>query len=80
MKKFNQACKISRIIGEKILRNNYLAKEACNPQKIIIIINILINLGESKHFVAQQMQNYLWQGDVQPPQNHIYILIHLSRA
>ena len=36
------------------------------PQKIIIIINILINLGEIKHFVAQQMQNCLWQGDVQP--------------
>ena len=46
------------------------------PQKIIMIINILISLGEIKHFVAQQMQNCLWQGDVQPLKIIIYILTY----
>ena len=79
MKKSSQACKISRISGEKIFTlqiyfANFHWQGGMQPQKIIMIINILISLGEIKHFVAQQMQNCLWQN------HYIYILIQLSRA
>ena len=53
-----------------------LARRHATPHKNHYDHNILANLDyngrEVKHFVAHQMQNFLWKGDVQPLKIIIY--------
>ena len=52
--------------------DNFVRQGGMQPQNSQIYINLDKKLPEIKHFLAHQMQNFLWQADVQPPKIILY--------